>query len=145
MQQRAKNVVPRQPKKVHWDYLLDEAGWLRRDFREERVWRMGEAKKMAGECLKAWMLRVEERGRFVEDEDVTGSELGYRREGARDGDVGWEGDFAVRTRVSGEGSGGDVLGKRKWDAASEGGEDVQGPLKRPRTLRRFSCHVDDSI
>lgn len=145
MQQRAKNDVPRQPKKVHWDYLVDEAEWLRRDFREERVWKMGEAKKKAEECLKAWMLRVKERGRFSEDGVVIGSELGYRREGARNGDVGWEGDLAVRTRVADEGAAGDVLGKRKLSAASEGGVDVQDRLKRPRTLRRFSCHVDDSI
>jgi hypothetical protein len=145
MQQRAKNDVSRQPKKVHWNYLLDEAEWLRRDFREERVWKMGEAKKRAEECLQVWRLRVDKRGRFVEDGEVMGLELGYRREGVRIGDVSWEGDFAVRTRVQIEDSGGDVLGKRKWNAASDAGEDSQDRLKKPRTLRRFSCHVDDSI
>jgi hypothetical protein len=145
MQQRAKHDVSRQPKKVHWDYLLDEAEWLRRGFREERVWKMSEAKKKAGECLEVWRLRVNARGRYVEDGEVTGVGLGYRREGVRDGDVGWEGDSAVRTRVEIGDSGGDVLGKRKWNAASDAGEDSQDRLKRPRTLRRFSCHVDGSI
>jgi hypothetical protein len=130
---------------VHWDYVLDEAEWLRRDFREERLLKMSEAKKRAGECLRAWTLRVKKKGCFVEDGEGTGCGLGYRREGDRNGDVCWEGDFAVRTRVAEEDAAGDVLGKRKWSAASEGGEEVQDRLKRPRTLRRFSCHVDDSI
>lgn len=145
MQQRAKNDVPRQPKKVHWDYLLEEAEWLRRDFREERVWKLNEAKKRARECVKGWMLRAKERGHFVEDGEVTGSELGYRRRGERQVDVEWGGDFAVRTRVADEDAGGDVLGKRTWNAVGEGDEDGRERLKRPRMLRRFSCRVDDSI
>jgi hypothetical protein len=84
MQQRAKNDVPRQPRKVHWDHLLEEAEWLRRDFREERVWKMGKAKKSAGECVREWTLRAKDRGRFVEEGEVTGSGLGYRREGEQD-------------------------------------------------------------
>src|SRR5436305_10692346 len=90
-QQRAKNETSRQPKKVHWDYLLDEAEWLRRDFREERVWKMDEAKKRVGECLEAWRLRVKERGRFVEVEEdahgLTGIWLGYRRGGDGPGEA----------------------------------------------------------
>jgi chromatin modification-related protein VID21 len=77
MQQRMKNDVPRQPKKVHWDHLLDEAEWLRRDFREERVWKMGEAKKMAGDCMREWTLRAKDKGRIVEEGEVRGSGLGY--------------------------------------------------------------------
>jgi len=81
MQQRAKNEVPRQPKKVYWDRLLDEAEWLRRDFREERVWKMVEAKKREGECVTEWTLRAKDRGRFVAGGEVAGSGLAYRREG----------------------------------------------------------------
>jgi hypothetical protein len=88
MQQRAKNDVPRQPKKVHWDHLLDEAEWLRRDFREERVWKMSEAKKRAGACVREWTLRAKDRGRFVEEGEAAGSRLAYRREGEQDGGVG---------------------------------------------------------
>jgi hypothetical protein len=91
MQQRAKNDVPRQPRKVHWDHLLEEAEWLRRDFREERVWKMGKAKKRAGECVREWTLRAKDRGRFVEEGEVTRSGLGYRREGEQDGRR-WLGD-----------------------------------------------------
>jgi hypothetical protein len=124
MQQRAKNDVPRQPKKVHWDHLLDEAEWLRRDFREERVWKMDEAKTRAGECVREWTLRAKDRGRFVDEGEVAGSGLAYRREGEQDEDVGWGRDFAVRTGVA--------------------DNDVEDRLKRPRTLRRFS-HFDGSI
>lgn len=132
---------------MHWDYLLEEAEWLRRDFREERVWKLNEAKKRARECVKGWTVRVKERGHFVEDGEATGSELGYRREGERQVDVEWEGDFAVRTRIADEDAGGDVLGKRTWNAVGEGDEDEDGQerLKRPRMLRRFSCRIDDSI
>lgn len=98
MQQRAKNDVPRLPRKVHWDHLLEEAEWLRRDFREERVWKMGKAKKRAGECLREWTLRLKDRGRFVEEEELMGSGLGYRREGEQDGDMGWGWDITVRTK-----------------------------------------------
>jgi hypothetical protein len=125
MQQRAKNDVPRQPRKVHWDHLLEEAEWLRRDFREERVWKMGKAKERAEECVREWTLRAKDRGRFVEEGEVAGSGLGYRREGEQDGDVGWGWDITVRTRVADEDVGGGVLSKRKWNAAGEGGEDVQ--------------------
>ena len=76
MQQRARNVVPRRPNKAHWDYVLDEAEWLRRDFRQERVWKMSKAKKRAEECVKGWNLRVKERGRFVEDSELRRSKLG---------------------------------------------------------------------
>jgi hypothetical protein len=105
--------------------VLDEADWLRRDFREERVWKMGEAKKRAEACLEVWRLRVKERGRFVEDDEMTGFSLGYRRDGVRNGEVGWGRAFAVRTRSSGEDTSGEVLGKQKWSVASDG-EDVQG-------------------
>jgi hypothetical protein len=147
-QQRAKNETSRQPRKVHWDYLLDEAEWLRRDFREERVWKMDEAKKRAGECLEAWRLRIKERGRFVEVEGdahgVTGLGLGYRREGVCHGEAGTGRAFTARTGSPGEDSGGGVLGKRHWSVTEDGGVDVQDRSKRPRTLRRFSCHVGDS-
>ena len=56
---------------------------------------------------------------------MTGSGLGYRREGEQDGDVGWGWDITVRTRVDDEGVGAGVLRKGKWNAAGEGGEDVQ--------------------
>ena len=125
MQQRGKNDVPRLPRKVHWDHLLEEAEWLRRDFREERVWKMGKAKKRAGECVREWTLRAKDRGRFVEEGEVTGSGLGYRREGEQDGDVGWGWDITVRTRVADEDVGGGVLRKWKWNAAGEDGEDIQ--------------------
>jgi HSA len=94
MQQRAKNDVPRQPKKVHWDHLLDEAEWLRRDFREERVWKMSEAKKRAGECVRELTLRAKDRGRFMEDGEVAGSGLAYQREGEQDGEVDGGQDLA---------------------------------------------------
>jgi hypothetical protein len=96
MQQRAKNDVPRQPKKVHWDHLLDEAEWLRRDFREDRMWKMGEAKKRAEECVKEWTLRAKDSGRFMEEGEVADSGLG----GELDGDVGWEREFATWTKVA---------------------------------------------
>jgi hypothetical protein len=138
--------VPKQPRKVHWDHLLDEADWLRRDFREERVWKMGEAKKRAVECVQVWRWRVEERGRFVEEGGTAELGLGYRRAGGDNGEVGWAGALAVRTRPSSDqDTGGEVLGKRKWRVASDGEVDVQDRLKKPKTLRRFSCHVDYSI
>lgn len=86
--------MPRQPKKVHWDHLLDEAEWLRRDFREERVWKMSEAKKRAGACVREWTLRAKDRGRFVEEGEAAGSRLAYRREGEQDGGVGGGRDLA---------------------------------------------------
>ena len=91
MQQRVKNDVPRQPKKVHWDYLLDEAEWLRGDFREERVWKMGGARKRAEECVGEWTLRAKARGRFVEEGEVTESGLGYRRGGEQAEALGGDG------------------------------------------------------
>ena len=141
MQQREKNDVQRQ--KVHWDHLLDEAEWLRRDFREERVWMLGEAKKRAEQCVKKWRSRVKERGRFVEDGEVTGSALGYRREGLAGRSC--EGEFAVRAKEAEVDPEGEVLGKRKRNLARQGNEDAQDRAKRPRTLRRFSCDVVDSI
>lgn len=141
MQQREKNDVPRQ--KAHWDHLLDEAEWLRRDFREERVWMLGEAKKRAEQCVKEWRSRVKEGGRFVEDGEVTGSAPGYRSEGLAD--RSWEGEVAVRAKEAEVDPEGEVLGKRKRDPARQGREDAQNCAKRPRTLRRFSCDAAGSI
>ena len=141
MQQREKNDVPRQ--KVHWDHLLDEAEWLRRDFREERVWMMGEAKKRAELCVKEWRSRVTERGRLVEHGELMGSAPGYRREGLAD--RSWECRFSVRVKEAEADPEGELLGKRKRDPVSQGGKDVQDRANRPRTLRRFSCDVADSI
>src|SRR2546423_3793763 len=89
MQQRGKNDVLRQPREVHWDYVLDEAEWLRKDFREERVWKMREARKRAEACVQGWRLRVNESCHLVEDGEATRSRLGYRREGVRDGALKW--------------------------------------------------------
>lgn len=112
MQQRSKNDVPRQPSKVHWDHLLDEADWLRRDFREERMWKMEEAKKRAVECLEGWRVVVKERGRCAENVKVTSSDIGcrYKRKSCNEL-IEWAGTLAVRTLVSDEHDGDGVLEK----------------------------------
>ena len=137
MQQREKNDVPRQPRKVHWDYVLGEAGWLRRDFREERAWKIGQARKRAEACVEAWRLRVKERGCFVEDDGGGGEEVrrasafGYRRD-AGSADRSRKGEFTVRVKgADGRDSEDAILRKRKW---SEGGEELQERTKRPRDV-----------
>ena len=54
------------------------------------------------------------------------------------------GGIWLRTRLDDEDVGGGVLRKRKWNAAGEGGGDVEDRLKRLRTSRRFS-YFDGSI
>ncbi|KAF3911075.1 hypothetical protein AA313_de0205012 [Arthrobotrys entomopaga] len=50
--QPAKAIEP--PKQiVHWDYLLMEAKWMSKDFKEDRKWNIVRAKKLADACM-AW-------------------------------------------------------------------------------------------
>ncbi|KAK6612064.1 hypothetical protein H4I96_01277 [Botrytis cinerea] len=59
----------RQPKRseepirptTHWDVLLQEAKWMRTDFREERKWKMAVAKNLAYACAEWFEASVEER------------------------------------------------------------------------------------
>lgn len=59
----------RQPKRseepirpaTHWDVLLQEAKWMRTDFREERKWKMAVAKNMAFACAEWFEATTEER------------------------------------------------------------------------------------
>lgn len=59
----------RQPKRseepirptTHWDVLLQEAKWMRTDFREERKWKMAVAKNLAYACADWFEASPEER------------------------------------------------------------------------------------
>ncbi|KAJ8066472.1 hypothetical protein OCU04_005532 [Sclerotinia nivalis] len=59
----------RQPKRseepvrptTHWDVLLQEAKWMRTDFREERKWKMAVAKNLAYACAEWVEANLEER------------------------------------------------------------------------------------
>ncbi|TEY71233.1 hypothetical protein BOTCAL_0098g00220 [Botryotinia calthae] len=59
----------RQPKRseepirptTHWDVLLQEAKWMRTDFREERKWKMAVAKNLAYACAEWFEASIEER------------------------------------------------------------------------------------
>lgn len=42
---------PQRPKS-HWDLLMQEAKWLRTDFREERKWKMAVARNLASACTE---------------------------------------------------------------------------------------------
>ncbi|PQE15896.1 chromatin modification VID21 protein [Rutstroemia sp. NJR-2017a BVV2] len=59
----------RQPKRseepirqtTHWDVLLQEAKWMRTDFREERKWKMAVARNLAYACAEWFEASPEER------------------------------------------------------------------------------------
>ncbi|PQE18768.1 hypothetical protein CJF32_00006509 [Rutstroemia sp. NJR-2017a WRK4] len=59
----------RQPKRseepirqtTHWDLLLQEAKWMRTDFREERKWKMAVARNLAYACAEWFEASPEER------------------------------------------------------------------------------------
>ncbi|ESZ93661.1 hypothetical protein SBOR_5966 [Sclerotinia borealis F-4128] len=59
----------RQPKRseepirptTHWDVLIQEAKWMRTDFREERKWKMAVAKNLAYACAEWFEASLEER------------------------------------------------------------------------------------
>lgn len=62
----------------HWDVLLQEAKWMRTDFREERKWKMAAARNMAYACAE-WvaaspedqkLLQVKAKPTSVESADV---------------------------------------------------------------------------
>lgn len=112
--------MPRRPRKVFWDYLLEEAQWLRRDFREERVWKMRVASEVAGECREEWEWRVREKGYFEGvvggDSGGDGRRLGYRRFRTAKGGGFGDSEMAVRLKRDERGGmRGQMLGKRKRD------------------------------
>ncbi|KAH8650885.1 hypothetical protein BGZ60DRAFT_421049 [Tricladium varicosporioides] len=53
LRQPKRAVEPNRPT-THWDVLLQEAKWMRTDFREERKWKMAVARNMAFACAE-WM------------------------------------------------------------------------------------------
>ncbi|KAK6532014.1 hypothetical protein TWF694_003177 [Orbilia ellipsospora] len=58
--QPAKAIEP--PKQfVHWDYLLMEAKWMSKDFKEDRKWNIVRAKKLADACSAWHQANPEER------------------------------------------------------------------------------------
>lgn len=79
----------RQPKRAeepvrpmtHWDVLLQEAKWMRTDFREEKKWKMTLARRMAYDCAEYVAATPEERQKLQvivvrpRAADVTGSEI----------------------------------------------------------------------
>lgn len=46
---------------THWDVLLDQAKWMRTDFREERKWKIAAAKNLADWCAEWVASRTEDR------------------------------------------------------------------------------------
>lgn len=53
-------------RKCHWDYLLEEAMWLREDFREERRWKIAVAKQVV-EWVVEWHEADEDRRELCVD------------------------------------------------------------------------------
>ena len=49
-----KKAAEPQRNKSHWDYLLEEAEWLSKDFKEERAWKVALAKKAGRAVAKAF-------------------------------------------------------------------------------------------
>ena len=68
---------PRTPK-PHWDFLLEEAGWLATDFALERKWKTATAKKL-GAAVLSWHARKAKK--VVED--AVADELRRRRRAAK--------------------------------------------------------------
>ncbi|KAF4634733.1 hypothetical protein G7Y89_g3369 [Cudoniella acicularis] len=73
--------VLRQPKRAlepnrpttHWDVLLQEAKWMRTDFREERKWKMTVARNMAFTCAE-WVAASPEDRRLLQVNAVSPNE-----------------------------------------------------------------------
>ncbi|KAG0124849.1 hypothetical protein HOY82DRAFT_543488 [Tuber indicum] len=64
-------VVEPRRRKCHWDYLLEEAKWLRDDFKGERKWKIAMARHYAKEAVR-WHQAGEERCQLQIDRKLLG-------------------------------------------------------------------------
>jgi chromatin modification-related protein VID21 len=102
----------RQPKKLrhppipksHWDYLLEEAEWMRTDFAEERRWKIVEAREFAYQCVEWHLAKPDEKASLMVGGRGWGACNGVPIPGRTAGPMSAEDDVEMLVQVDGEDS-----------------------------------------
>ncbi|RDW64782.1 hypothetical protein BP6252_10433 [Coleophoma cylindrospora] len=64
LRQPRRSLEPNRPK-THWDVVIQEAKWMRTDFREERKWKMAVSRNLASACAE-WIGATEEDRKLLQ-------------------------------------------------------------------------------
>lgn len=139
-------------RKCHWDYLLEEAKWLREDFREERRWKIAVAKQVV-EWVVEWYEAGEDRRELCVDRRQWGRVPKWIREerkAASSGDVDMAGsDGFVREfhQLTPEFVvGGATPEDEESDYYSQGaGRDSLGYLQDPPPAAIFTLSPEETV
>ncbi|RDL41379.1 uncharacterized protein BP5553_01358 [Venustampulla echinocandica] len=86
LRQPKRTIEPNRPT-THWDVLLQEAKWMRTDFREERKWKMTVASNLASACAE-WVSASPEDRLFLQVKAAPPTELPLPEDTSKDTERG---------------------------------------------------------